>query len=68
MRIGSIISNDGEIEEDVDHRIRFAWLKWILAFGMLCDWRILKRLKRKFSNTTIRPMMTYGVVCWPIGK
>lgn len=34
---GSIISEDGEIEEDVEHRIRAGWFKWRFASGVLCD-------------------------------
>lgn len=42
--IGSIISNDGEIDEDVEHRIKAGWLKWRLTSRVLCnrqylDWR-----------------------------
>ena len=35
--LGSIISKDGEIDEDVEHRIKVRWLKWRLASGVLCD-------------------------------
>ena len=37
---GSIISKDGEIEEDVEHRIKAGWLKWRLALRLLCDQRM----------------------------
>ena len=33
----SIISKDGEIDEEVEHRIKARWLKLRLAFGVLCD-------------------------------
>ena len=35
--LGSIICEDGEIDGDVEHRIKVGWLKWRLAFGVLCD-------------------------------
>ena len=66
--LGSIISKDGEIDEDVEHRIKSRWLKWRLAFGVLCDRRMPTRLKGRFYRTTIRPVMTYGAECWPITK
>eukprot|EP00268_Persea_americana_P016705 TRINITY_DN17929_c0_g2_i1.p1 TRINITY_DN17929_c0_g2~~TRINITY_DN17929_c0_g2_i1.p1 ORF type:complete len:103 (-),score=14.21 TRINITY_DN17929_c0_g2_i1:4-312(-) len=35
--LGSIISKDGEIDENVEHRIKAGWLKWRLAFGAVTD-------------------------------
>ena len=35
--IGLIISKDGEIDENVKHRIKVGWLKWRLASGLLCE-------------------------------
>ena len=39
--------NDGEIEEDVERRIRLESLKWRLAFRVLHEQCIQTRLKRK---------------------
>ena len=36
------------------------WLKWTLAFGVLCDQCMPTRLKEEFYITVIRPAMTYG--------
>ena len=36
---GSIISKDGEIDEDVEHEIKAGLLKWRLASRVLCDQR-----------------------------
>ena len=33
--LGSIISKDGEIDENGEHRIKTRWLKWRLASGVL---------------------------------
>ena len=46
--LGSIIHKDGEIEEDVNHRIRVGWMKWRGALGVLCDCKIPIMLKGKF--------------------
>nr|XP_016492426.1 PREDICTED: uncharacterized protein LOC107811950 [Nicotiana tabacum] len=35
--LGSIIQMNGEIDEDVTHRIGAGWTKWRLALGVLCD-------------------------------
>jgi hypothetical protein len=66
--LGSMISKDGEIDEDVEHRIRAGWLKWRLASGVLCDRQMPTKLKGKFYRTVVRPAMTYGAECWPIKK
>ena len=65
---GSIISNDGEIDEDVEHRIKPGCLKWRFAYGVLCDRRMPTRLKKKFYEKRIRPAMSYGAECWSIKK
>ena len=46
--LGSIITKDGEIQEDVIYRIKAGWLKWKLASRMLCDRRMPTRVKEKF--------------------
>ena len=60
---GLIISKDGEIDEDVEHRIKTRWLKWGLASRVLCDKRTPTRSKEKFYKTVIRPAMTNGAEC-----
>ena len=35
--LGIIIDKDGEIEENVSHRIRARWMKWRRASCVLCD-------------------------------
>ena len=35
--LGSIVSKDGEINEDAEHRIKTGWLNWRLAYGVQCD-------------------------------
>jgi hypothetical protein len=51
--LGSIISKDGEIDEDVEHKIKVGWLKWGLASGVLCDRQMPTRLKENFYRTMI---------------
>ncbi|KAG2605615.1 hypothetical protein PVAP13_4NG086934 [Panicum virgatum] len=47
--LGSVLQKDGDIDEDVRHRISAGWLKWRQASGIL----------------SIRPAMLYGAECWP---
>ncbi|XP_070002243.1 uncharacterized protein [Nicotiana sylvestris] len=64
--LGSIIQKDGEIDEDVTHRIRTGWMKWRLAFSVLCDKNVPLRLKGKFYKVVVRPTMLYGAESWPV--
>jgi hypothetical protein len=54
-----------DIDEDVSHRIKAGWLKWHQTFDVLCDPRVLLKLKDKFYRTAIRSVMLYGAKCWP---
>ncbi|PWZ11227.1 Craniofacial development protein 2 [Zea mays] len=63
--LGSMLQKEGDIDEDVSHRIKAGWLKWRQAAGVLCDHRVPRKLKGKFYRTAIRPAMLYGAECWP---
>jgi hypothetical protein len=63
--LGSMLQKNGDIDEDVSHRIKAGWLKWRQASGVLCDPRVPLKLKGKFYRTAVRPAMLYGVECWP---
>ena len=52
--LGSMLQKDGDIDEDVRHRISAGWLKWRQASGVLCDRRVPQKLKGKFYRTVIR--------------
>ena len=66
--LGSIIRKDGDVSDDVIHRIKAGWIKWRSATGVLCDRRIPVKLKGKFYRTAIRPAMLYGSECWATKK
>jgi hypothetical protein len=51
--LGSMLQKNGDIDEDVSHRIKASWLKWRQASGVLCDPRVTLKLKGKFYMTTI---------------
>jgi hypothetical protein len=63
--LGSMLQKNGDIDEDVSHRIKVGWLKWRQASDVLCDLRVPLKLKDKFYRTAIRPAMLYGAKCWP---
>jgi len=66
--LGSIIEQNEDINEDINHRIRVGWQKWRSASGVLCDNQMPMRLKEKIYRMVIRPALTYGAQCWPIKK
>jgi len=66
--LGSVIQGNGEIDEDINHRIKVRWKKLKNATGVLCDRRILLRLKGRVYCIVVRPVLLYGVECWPIKK
>jgi hypothetical protein len=63
--LGSMLQKDGDIDEDLSHRIKAGWLKWRQASGVLCDPRVPLKLKGKFYRTAIQSAMLYGAECWP---
>jgi hypothetical protein len=64
--LGSMLQNEGEIDEDVSHKIRARWVKWRQASGVICDKKVPNKLKGKFYRTVIRLAMLYGAECWAI--
>ncbi|XP_070035945.1 uncharacterized protein [Nicotiana tomentosiformis] len=66
--LGSIIQWDGEIDEDVTHRIGVGWMKWRLASGVMCDKKVPPKLKGKFYRAVVRPPKLYGAECWAAEK
>jgi hypothetical protein len=64
--LGSMLQSEGEIDEDVSHKIRTGWVKWRQASSVLCDKKVPNKLKGKFDMTAIRPAMIYDAECWAI--
>ena len=50
-----MLQRDGDINEDVSHRIKGGWMKWRQASGFLSDKWVPQKLKGKFYRTAIRP-------------
>jgi hypothetical protein len=59
----SMLQKDGDINEDVSHRIKDGRLKWRQASDVLCDPRVTLKQNEKFYRTTTRPAMLYGAEC-----
>jgi hypothetical protein len=56
----SMLQKNGDIDEDVSHKIKVVWLKWRQASGVLCDPKVSLKLKSKFYMTAIRPAKLCG--------
>jgi hypothetical protein len=63
--LGSMLQKNGDIDEDVSHRIKAGWLKWRQASDVLHDPRVPLKVKGKFYRTAIRLAMLYEIECWP---
>jgi hypothetical protein len=42
--LGSMLQSEGEIDEDVSHRIIVRWVKWRQTSGVLCEKKVLNKL------------------------
>jgi hypothetical protein len=60
----SMLQSEGEIDEDVSHKIRVGWVKWRQTSGVICDKKVPNKLKGKLYRTVIRPAMMYDAECW----
>ena len=38
--LGSMLQRDGDIDEDISHKIKVGWMKWHQASGVLCEKRV----------------------------
>jgi hypothetical protein len=63
--LGSMLQKNGDIDDDVSHRIKVSWLKWRQVSTVLCDPRVSLKLKGKFYRSAIRSAMLYGAEYWP---
>jgi len=61
--LGSIIQQNGDIDEDVNQRTKMSWQKWKYASGVLCDKRVPMGLKDKVYCMVVRPVVLYGSKC-----
>ena len=66
--LGSIIQQNGDINEDINYRIKVGWQKWKYSSGVLCDKRVPCGLKGKVYCMVVRPAVLYGSECWPLKK
>jgi hypothetical protein len=54
--LGSMLQKDGDIDEDLSHRIKISWLKWHQASGVLCDPRVPLKLNLTWEESVKRDL------------
>ena len=64
--LGLIVQEDGEIDDDVNQRIKIGWQKWKTASGVLCDKRISLRVKGRVYRMVVISALLYSAEYWPI--
>lgn len=64
--LGSVVNQSGNCDDDVNHRISVAWLRWKENSSIFCDPRIPVKLKGKLYSTVIYPTIAYGSKCWTL--
>ena len=65
--LGSIIMENGDLEEEVTHRVQ-GWNNWKKVSGVLCDRKIKARMKVRVYKTVVRPALMYENETWPSKK
>ena len=58
--LGSTVSSNGRCEE-VRRRIQAEWMSWRKMSGVLCDRKLLAKVKGEIYKSVIRPAMLYGM-------
>ena len=58
--LGSTVSSNGKCEEEV-RRIQAEWMSWKKVSGVLCNRKLLARVKCKMYKSVVRPAMLYGM-------
>ena len=66
--LGSHVSQDGELDVEVRHRIQSGWNSWRKLTGILCARRVSVSLKGKIYKTAVRPAMLYGSETWAVKR
>ena len=66
--LGSTLAEDGELDAEVNHRVRSGWRNWKNVSGVLCDRRMKVKIKGKVYKTIVGPAMVYGAETWAVKK
>ena len=59
--LGSTVQESGSCEREVKKRVQAGWNGWRRVSGVVCDRRLLARVKGKVYSLVIRPALVYGL-------
>lgn len=62
----TVVQNNNGFDDDVRNRIIHGYMKWREASGILCDKSTLLRLKDRFDNIVVKPVILYGSEYWAV--
>ena len=59
--LGSAVQADDGLDLEVEKRIQAGWNNWRKLIGVLCDKRVLLRMKSRIYKLMVLPAMMYGL-------
>ena len=59
--LGSTVQESGSCEREVKRRVQAGWNGWRRVSGVICDRRLLARVKGKVYSLVVRSAMVYGL-------
>ncbi|GAB0096098.1 hypothetical protein DMENIID0001_115620 [Sergentomyia squamirostris] len=62
--LGSVVNQLATYDDDVNHRINVAWMKWRENSTIFCDRKMPMKIKGKLHSTIVRPAVFYSSQCW----
>ena len=56
----STVQERDSCEKEIKKRVQEGWKGWRKVSGVICDWRLPARVKRKVYNSMVRRVTVYG--------
>ena len=66
--LGATLTENGDLDAVMTHRIQSGWKHWERVLGILCDRRISLRVRGNVYKTDVRPALMYGAEIWAVKK
>ena len=57
--LGSTMQESGNCEREIKKRVQEGWNGWRRVLGVICDRKLLARVKRKVYNSVVKLAMVY---------
>ena len=59
--LGSTVQESGNYEREIKKRVQARWNVWRKVSGVICDRRLLTRVKGKVYSSVVKPAIVYGL-------